>query len=855
MKLLSITALSISLLAFTQTKLIPSNQLMLYNEHQTFAKRDIPSLENSATIKTGQSNNSTDTTSKEQITTNPSIEETVLEKPSTIKSLLEKLNGAVKQGANGVIDYGKTLFSKNETSNVTNNTKAASTTDPKAKFLVKGLPDIEDKRLDDIVGYAGQLMIEGTDDGLFFWLVTNKTNTLNSDTLVLWLNGGPGCTSMDGMFLENGPYIFNENKKIVMRDHAWSTLVDVLYIDQPFGTGLSPLGSSGFASNYVDANKNLVMFLKSFFNTFPEYKTRNLYITGESQAGVYLGYLAHSLLYEYSNLGINLKGTMIGNGWIDPKHMYLSYEPLALQNNLITEKTKKAMADITSSCAKSYENRENDLIRFPPCESILNYIMVDDKLGKDSCLNVYDMRLKEKKPSCGMTWPPGLDEMTNYLQRSDVQSVLNIEEDKKDKFWTECSSYVSQNLNRDKSKPSILMFDEILKKAPITVYVGDQDIICNKIGHDYMLGNLTWGGETGFKTVSSLQSFDIKSTRMGSLKRRSDETKGRILRDYPEWKINGVQVGTTHTERSLTYTVLFNASHMTGYDKPLEMLDMLSRFANLDSTNLRKFAVSNIAPSFIQTSGSGPSSKSGIIGNGTISSNKVYILLGFLAIFGTLIGFIALNVCEDYSQHDNVLIRIINKFCMLFRPKRFNGSGSRARNYPDDEDELFEPFEGNGENGEYFELENVRSSEDYLYGKTNKTSQDIDFNNNGIAKPKNSYDHSTLSSEPSSSNKASKNTKGKKVMFADDTIYKNERIDDEMNGVYARSLIDSYDYRAMVNNNSGFEISSHDERKKGTVVFDIENNIESNNRTNNNLLLVSPLGIEDEDSSFTSGSD
>jgi len=178
--------------------------------------------------------------------------------------------------------------------------------------------------------FAGHVTVRGTGH-LFYWLF-EAWNSPESAPLVLWLNGGPGCTSMDGLFLENGPFKLNgDGTTVKVNEHAWSKSANLLYLDQPVGTGLSYTtgGSGSYPRNDGEINKALLEFLDGFFAVHPSLAGRPFYLSGESHAGHYIPSLAAALLSRADkqakgegsakpNEVVNLAGAAIGNGWFDP---------------------------------------------------------------------------------------------------------------------------------------------------------------------------------------------------------------------------------------------------------------------------------------------------------------------------------------------------------------------------------------------------------------------------------------------------------------------------------------------------------------------------------------------------------
>ena len=137
---------------------------------------------------------------------------------------------------------------------------------------------------------------------LYFVLVESRDDPAN-DPLVIWLQGGPGCSSMLGLYTENGPFNFKFERehikdpfKFEANDYSWNNHANVMYVDQPIGTGFSFVDSFGMLrwSERAIAS-DFASFLHNFMYKYPEYKERPLYITGESYAGHYIPNIARHL--------------------------------------------------------------------------------------------------------------------------------------------------------------------------------------------------------------------------------------------------------------------------------------------------------------------------------------------------------------------------------------------------------------------------------------------------------------------------------------------------------------------------------------------------------------------------------
>lgn len=166
-------------------------------------------------------------------------------------------------------------------------------------------------------------------DDMFYWLFPSRNNP-DSDPLIIWLTGGPGCSSELAVFVENGPMRL-EYGKPVKKDISWNNKANLLFLDNPIGTGYSKGSIFNMPKNEEKVREQFGIFIEKFYQLYPEFKGRDLYITGESYAGHYIPFIADYLSKDnrFTDQGIKLAGIAIGNGWVDPSQQYKGYSPFA----------------------------------------------------------------------------------------------------------------------------------------------------------------------------------------------------------------------------------------------------------------------------------------------------------------------------------------------------------------------------------------------------------------------------------------------------------------------------------------------------------------------------------------------
>jgi cathepsin A (carboxypeptidase C) len=126
------------------------------------------------------------------------------------------------------------------------------------------------------------------------YVYIESLNVPSTDPVLIWLNGGPGCSSMLGLFQENGPFVIDDGEYIIKPNaHSWNTNHNMLYIESPAGVGYSIAETpADLETNDMLQSVDLLKALQSFYAKFPTLRQNDLYISGESYAGIYVPYLA-----------------------------------------------------------------------------------------------------------------------------------------------------------------------------------------------------------------------------------------------------------------------------------------------------------------------------------------------------------------------------------------------------------------------------------------------------------------------------------------------------------------------------------------------------------------------------------
>lgn len=195
-----------------------------------------------------------------------------------------------------------------------------------AGSIVKSLPGFDGLLPFELeTGYIG--VDESEDVQLFYYFVKSEGNP-KEDPLVLWLTGGPGCSSLTGLIFEIGPIKFDYTQphedfpKLVLNPHSWTKKASFIFLDLPVGTGFS-YGRSPKASQSTDlqACDQVYEFLRKWLVDHPEFISNHFYVGGDSYSGIPVPIITQ-LISNGNDIGIelkiNIKGYILGNPYTRP---------------------------------------------------------------------------------------------------------------------------------------------------------------------------------------------------------------------------------------------------------------------------------------------------------------------------------------------------------------------------------------------------------------------------------------------------------------------------------------------------------------------------------------------------------
>ncbi|KAM0085933.1 hypothetical protein ACKRZS_001734 [Fusarium odoratissimum] len=464
-----------------------------------------------------------------------------------------------------------------------------------------GIPEVS---FDIGESYAGQIPVDwkktGSKDPKFFYWFFPTVNPAGKDDVVIWFNGGPGCSSLEGLTQENGPFSWKYGTyKPVPNAWSWHKLANVIWVEYPIGTGFST--GHVTAMNNTETAAQFVEWWKNLVDTFG-LQGKKLYVTGESYAGVYVPYVGAAMLEKKDKTYYNVKGAL----YYDPVMPYadkLRLDHAAFPGFFrhwesvfaIPDKNKKILDNDNEKCGLD-RYREAHL-KYPPppapwkpvqvkgCDITAHFDEISTVINP--CFNVYHVQ-----DTCPVLWdvlgfpsvqytPPGA---TLFFNIPGVRKAIHAPAAPKE--WASCSGpvFVGDDDRYDPAEHETKFQTLVEKTNNVMIGSGMADYIITSNTTALAVQGLKWNGKQGFQTAPSAE-FVVPVI---------NNTESNV----ENWAGGSVQ-GSVHSERGFTLATVKTSGHMVPQYAPpaafRQLEHILGRVKSL--TDAEPFSV-NISTSF-----------------------------------------------------------------------------------------------------------------------------------------------------------------------------------------------------------------------------------------------------------------
>ncbi|KAJ8562180.1 hypothetical protein K7X08_011471 [Anisodus acutangulus] len=341
--------------------------------------------------------------------------------------------------------------------------------------------------------FSGYVTVnEGHGRALFYWL-TEATTHPEKKPLALWLNGGPGCSSVAyGASEEIGPFRINKTgSSLYLNKYSWNKVANILFLESPAGVGFSYTNTSSDLKDSGDKRtaQDALTFLTRWLSRFPQYKYRDFYISGESYAGHYVPQLAQAIVNynkKFSHPIINLKGLMVGNAVTDNKYDGIGTVTYWWSHSMISDKTYKK---IMNSCNFTSEKSSKK------CDEIVSYA-ANHEFGHIDQYSIYTPSCKVVQNETNLMKPlSGYDPCTEnyaeeYYNRHDVQRAMHANTTGISYKWTACSDILLKNW-KDSDYSMLPIYKKLIAGGlRIWVFSGDTDSVVPVTATRFSLSHL-----------------------------------------------------------------------------------------------------------------------------------------------------------------------------------------------------------------------------------------------------------------------------------------------------------------------------------------------------------------------------
>ncbi|EPY26053.1 serine carboxypeptidase III precursor [Angomonas deanei] len=423
--------------------------------------------------------------------------------------------------------------------------------------------------------WSGYFDIPGRTPGnlkhYFYWLFGPRTHNPDAP-IILWMTGGPGCSSTLAMLVELGPCAVNPTTiEVEENPWSWNEEAYLLFVDQPAGVGFSHADKDEWDRNQAQVAEDMFQFVQALLTAHPTLRQNRLFVVGESYGGHYAPATAHRIV-QGNTRGegepIRLAGLGVGNGLTDSSIQYPLYHVMAydyceqkLGTPCVTKEERDEMASYVPRCKQyiDYCNAGDTTPAADACNQAQRYCQSIPAAYYATGRNPYDIR-RQCDPDVDLCY--NLTHVDAFLNRPEVQTALGV-----DPFiaWESCNMDVNSMFAVDFFKNFNTSVAAVLEAGvPVLIYAGDTDFICNWIGNKAWLLSLNWTRQGAFA-----EKFDVPFSVEGG-----DAVIGLAR------SVAGGEAYATTSPIWLSFVQLFDAGHMVPMDQPAAAQTMIHHLSD-----------------------------------------------------------------------------------------------------------------------------------------------------------------------------------------------------------------------------------------------------------------------------------